>query len=144
MPRSKRADTAPDTNTETMRQGLQRDAKGKIIPSTVVRFWELVAAKLLRDSPDERVLSKAVTEISVLSMVRETGLPKNVVYGMANGTLSELPLWIVEPLCAYLGATPADLLGPREQRAVNLVDAVMMYRAGGAKAAAPRRIKRQR
>lgn len=130
MSRSKKAQAAPDANptekaTETLRRSLPRDEHGKIIASTVVRFWELVAEKRLRESPDARTISEVVGDASVLSIIRETGLPRNVVYGMANGTLAELPLWIVEPLCTYLGATPAELLGPREGRAANLVDAVM-------------------
>ncbi len=48
--------------------------------------------------------------LTVRSVARELDVNPYTLYGMVNGTLRELPIALVEQLCAYLACEVGELL----------------------------------
>jgi DNA-binding Xre family transcriptional regulator len=85
--------------TLSKEQVADRKRRERENPSVRVRFVEMVARKSERER----------RRITTHTVVVETQLPQNALNDMANGSIREVPLWLLGPLCDYLECSPADL-----------------------------------
>jgi hypothetical protein len=96
------------TEERTKKKRVRRaNPEGAPPPRTVVRFWKLLGEKQAREG----------RRIDVRDVIAETKLAKNLVYGLANYTVKELPLYACDRLAEYFQVHPSQLLDWRDEDA---------------------------